>query len=302
MKESMKKVLIAAALMAAVILAGAPMAKVIAAPASTAAVVFSLNNGGCSNVLTLPSTAAQIEADVYGPPGPGTATVQYQTTAGGAWSAVTGGPTINGEGDYIYTISTGAAGAVAARICVTNTVNPVMNGQLIAGLTVPGGNTYPGWASPSPGPLASVATGGTAFVYQTLQSFPVQCYSFSATGQCFVIFNGDVAIAAATPVSGEFMAACVAVSSTPSPLPTSVQWTNPSSTTAPCASSAPTNPLAGSQQFGQSATSVNALTSYVHWAGTMPSGQTITLLLQVEGSTSTSTVVQGGGWALVIPF
>lgn len=294
----MRKVLIAVALMATIVLAGAPSMKLMAAPASVTSLVFSLNNGGCSNALTLSATAAQIEADVYGPPGPGTATVQYQTSAGGAWSAVSG-PTINGEGDYIYAVP---AGALTTRICVSNTVNPNMNGQLIAGLTVPGGNTYPSWASPSPGPLASVGTGTTGFVYQTLQSFPVQCYSFSATGQCFVIFSGDVALAAATPVTGEFMAACVSVSSTPSPLPTSVQWTNPSSTTAPCASAAPTNPLAGSQQFGQSAASNNQLTSYVHWAGTMPSGQTITLLLSVEGSTGTSQTIQGGGYTLVIPF
>ena len=294
----MKKLFIAAALIAAIVLAGAPMGRLVAAPASAGAVTFSLNGGNCSNILTLSATAAQVEADIYGPPGPGTATVQYQTTAGGAWSAMTG-PNINGEGDYIYTVPTGA---VAARICVSNTVNPNMNGQLIAGLTVPGGNIYVGWASPSPGPLASVATGATGFVYQTLQSFPVQCYSFSPTAQCLVIFNGDVALAAATPVTGEFLAACVAVSSTPSPLPSSIEFTNPSSTTAPCASAAPTNPLAGSQQFAQSASSNNQLTSYVHWMGTMPAGQAITLLFQVEGSTGTTQTAQGSGSALVIPF
>jgi len=294
----MRNVFIPLIAIVALLTAVLPQNRVVAAPASVAEITFALNNGGCSNVLTLPATAAQLEADIYGPPGPGTATVQYQVSAGGAWAAMAG-QTINGEGDYIYTLPTGA---LTARICVSNTVNPNMNGQLIAGLVVPGGNVYPGWASPSPGPLASVATGATAYVYQTLQSFPVQCYSFSPTGQCLVIFNGDVALAAATPVAGEFLAACVSVSSTPSPLPTSVQWTNPSSTTAPCASAAPTNALAGSQQFGQSATSTASLTSYIHWSGTMPSGQAITLLFQVEGSTTSTQTAQGSGSALVIPF
>jgi hypothetical protein len=294
----MKKAIIGILAVLAILISNAPGIRLAAAPASVASITFALNNGACSSTMTLPTTAAQVEADVYGPPGPGTATVQYQTAAGGAWAAMPG-PTINGEGDYIYTVPTGA---LTTRICVSNTVNPNMNGQLMAGLALPAGNIYLGWASPSPGPLASVATGATAYVYQTLQSFPVQCYSFSPTGQCLVIFNGDVALAAATPITGEFLAACVAVSSTPSPLPTSVQWTNPSSTTAPCASSAPTNALAGSQQFGQSATSTDALTSYVHWSGTMPSGQAITLLFQVEGSTTSTQTAQGSGSALVIPF
>jgi hypothetical protein len=156
----------------------------------------------------------------------------------------------------------------------------------------------------SPAPLASVGTGTTAYVYQVLQSLPVTC-GFAPSGTCLVVINGDLEYPAAAPTAAGFLAPCIAVSSTPSPLPTSLYWTNPAATTAPCASSAPTNALAGADPFAMATALpiyINSLSRHVAWTGTIPVNTAMTFLLEVEGSSTTSETVQGSGSALVLPF
>jgi hypothetical protein len=162
----------------------------------------------------------------------------------------------------------------------------------------------PGYATPSPVPLASTTTGTTGFVYQVLQSLPTTC-GFAPSGTCLVIINGDMQYPAAAPTAVGFLSPCVAVSSTPSPLPTTLAATYPAQTAAPCASSAPANALAGAEPFAEATTLplyINALSRHVAWTGTIPTNSSFTFLLEVEGSSTTSEAVQGSGSAVVIPF
>ena len=161
---------------------------------------------------------------------------------------------------------------------------------------------------PSPAALASVATGTTAFVYQTLQSHATTC-GYSPSGLCLVLIQGDmqypVANPTALPTTAGYLTPCIYVSSTPSPLPSTLYATYPSSTTAPCASSAPANALAGGSPFGfQTAAPSFVAMPYEHvaWNGTMPDNQTLTFIFAVEGSSTTSETVQGSSSVVVIPY
>jgi hypothetical protein len=79
----------------------------------------------------------------------------------------------------------------------------------------------------------------------------------------------------------------------------------PAATTAPCASSAPANALAGAAPFAMATTLplyINDLSRHLWWNGTMSSNQTLTFLFEVEASSNVSEVVQGSSSIIVIPF
>ena len=161
---------------------------------------------------------------------------------------------------------------------------------------------------PSPAALASAATGTTAFTYVTLQSHATTC-GYSPSGLCLVLIQGDmqypIANPTALPTTAGYLTPCIYVSSTPSPLPSTLYATYPSSTTAPCASSAPANALAGGSPFGfQTAAPSFVAMPYEHvaWNGTMPDNQTLTFIFAVEGSSTTSETVQGSSSVVVIPY
>jgi len=195
--------------------------------------------------------------------------------------------------------------SIAPRyVAISATLPPPLCFTNAAGQTVCNVPGYgPGYGVPSPAAQASVSTGATAYVYQVLQSLPVTC-GFAPSGTCLVVINGDFEYPAVAPTALGFLSPCIAVSSTPSPLPISIAWTNPAQTAAPCASSAPANAIAGAEPFAMATllpVYINSLSRHVSWTGTIPVNSAFTFLLEVEGS-STAETVQGSGSALVLPF
>jgi hypothetical protein len=157
---------------------------------------------------------------------------------------------------------------------------------------------------PSPAALASAATGTTAYTYVVVQSHTTSC-GYAPSGTCLVMAQGDFVYPAAAPTAAGFLSPCIALSSTPSPLPTSIGGSYPAVTSAPCASSAPANALAGGAPFAMATTLpiyINDLSRHVWWNGTMPTNTTLTFLFEVEASSNVSETVQGSSSVVVIPF
>lgn len=257
--------------------------------------------------LTIPTGATQCEVLVSsGAPAGGGITDQYENSSG-AVIAATGHAQIISNGEYISSIP---SGETAFRVFVSNYNGPYVSGQLFCGATMPPPfwEAVGGFGTPSPLPLASVATGTTAYVYQTIQSIPVTC-TWAPDG-CYVTVRENAVYPNALPTAAGPLYPCIAVSGTPSPLPSSIAFDAAPAATptagAPCASSAPTNALAGGAPFafattgGQTAQTIN--NEAIQWSGILPSGSAWTFLCEVEGATATSVTVNGSCSASFIPF
>lgn len=305
----MKKAIIGVCVAVALLISLAPMRPTRAAsPTTFAGTSFYITaTNTASNWLTIPTGATQCEVFIaYGASPGGGVTDQYENSSG-VVIAATGHPQITGSGEYISSIP---SSETAFRIFATNFTGPYLSGQLACGGTLPPSfiSIYGGYATPSPLPLASVATGTTAYVYQTLQSMPVTC-TWAPDG-CYAIVTEDLAYPNALPTAAGPVMGCIAASGTPSPLPTNISFgVSPVATPtigAPCASSAPANALAGTAPFAQATTggnfSVTNTTAHTQWTGILPSGSAWTFLCMVEGATTTSVTVNGSCSAFFIAF
>lgn len=157
---------------------------------------------------------------------------------------------------------------------------------------------------PSPAALASAATGTAAFTYVVVQSHQTSC-GYAPNGLCIVLAQGDFQYPAAAPTAAGYLSPCIAISSTPSPLPQTLGASYPAATTAPCASSAPANAIAGAEPFAMATTLplyINDLSRHVWWNGLMTTNTTMTFLFEVEASSNVSETVQASSSIIVIPF
>ena len=295
---------LAAAASVALMLAFLPGRPTLAAGNTTTyngASFYITSTGTASATLTIPSGATQCEMFVgAGAPTGGGITDQYQTSTGN-YVAATGHPQITANGEYISTIPSGDTGF---RVFVNNYVGSYASGQLVCGSTMPPSfiSIYGGYGTPSPLPQASVATGTTAYVYQTLQSVPVTC-TYAPDG-CFAVVSEDLTYPNALPTAAGPLYPCITISGTPSPLPSTIfQDVAPAATPSAlvaCASSLPSpwaNAVAGGAPFALATTGGNfsetSLTSQIKWMGVLPAGSVWTFLCQVEGATTTSVTVNG---------
>lgn len=262
---------------------------------------FITATGTASATLTIPTTATQCDLFVgAGASAGGGLTDQYESSTG-VYSAATGHPQVTQPGEYISTIPTGAIGF---RLYATNFAGPYASGQLVCGAVMPPSfiSIYGGYGVPSPLPLASVATGTTAYVYAQLQSVTGTC-NWAPDG-CYAIVTEDLMLPAVAPTAAGPLNPCIFMSGSPSPLPSTIFLdAAPAATPSagvPCASSVPSpwgNALAGNQPFAFATTGValgeTSLTSDTKWEGILTPGQAYTFLCDVEGATTTSITVVG---------
>lgn len=263
-----------------------------------------------SATLTIPTGATQCEVfSASGAPSGGGITDQYESSSG-VWTAATGHAQITQSGEYISSIPSGDIGF---RVFITNYVGGYASGQLACGATLPPSfiSIYGGYGVPSPLPLASVATGTTAYVYGTLQSIPVTC-NWAPDG-CYVQVTEDLMLPNVAPTAAGPLNPCIFVSGSPSPVPSTIFLdAAPAATPSagvPCASAVPSpwgNALAGNQPFAFATTGVafgeTSLTSSTKWEGILPAGTVWTFLCDVEGATTTSVTVVGSCSAKFIAF
>ena len=280
----------------------------------TVSVTFTqVGTGGTASVGPL-GTQSICQIHVFGPPsGPGGVQGTVQVAPDNVtWSASPNFGGINAAGLYL---SSGTVSVSGSYMRFYNSGSGTVTGVLTCGTSLPPSDN-PNWdafGSPSPGPLASCATGTTANTYCTIQSLPITLGpSFGPVGQWLVTVTEDVELPGTAPTAAGPANPCISISGSPSPVPSTLFFdAAPSNTPAasfPCASpvAALTNALAGGEPFAFATTGVafgeNAQSRSIQWTGTVAPNSAWTFLCSVDGGTTTSMTILGACRVFAIPI